>query len=90
MPKRRHHSGICKQPNRTLLFKVENYGRFLGVSAHKGDEAVAARIGFAHDARVAVDNKDWLIIGIHDCSCSYCQWALASVIEFMCAPIAYR
>jgi hypothetical protein len=26
MPKRRHHSGICKQPNCSLLFEVENYG----------------------------------------------------------------
>jgi hypothetical protein len=62
----------------------------VGISAHKGDKAIAARIGFAHNARVAINDKDWLIIGIHDGSCSYCQWALVSVIEFMCAPIAYK
>ncbi|GDX19404.1 hypothetical protein LBMAG07_03250 [Actinomycetes bacterium] len=72
-----------------MLFEVENYGRFVGISAHKSDEAVAARIGFAHHARVAINNKDWLVIGIHDGSCGYCQWALVSVIEFMCAPVAY-
>ena len=56
MPKRRHHSGICEQPERPLLFEVENYGCFLRIATHVGYEAIVAGSGAAHDAGVATDD----------------------------------
>jgi hypothetical protein len=57
MPKRRHHSGICEQPECSLLFEVENYGSLLCIATHVGDEAVVASCGAAHDAGVATDHQ---------------------------------
>jgi len=57
MPKRRHHSGICEQPECSLLFEVENYGSLLCIATHMGDKAVVASRGAAHDAGVATDHQ---------------------------------
>ena len=57
MPKRRHHSGICEQPECSLLFEVENYGSLLCIATHVGDKAVVASRGAAHDAGVATDHQ---------------------------------
>ena len=57
VPKRRHHSGICKQPKCSLLLEVENYGSLLCIATHVGDEAVVASRGTAHDAGVATDDQ---------------------------------
>jgi hypothetical protein len=39
-----------------LLLEVENYGSFLRIATHMGDEAVVASRGAAHNAGVATDD----------------------------------